>query len=211
MNKDELINFEKWCVDSFYEGKIRSPIHLSGSKDGKLEDFLIKIFKNIKPEDWVFTTYRSHYHALLKGVDPEWLKEWILQNKSIHVMNKKYKIVSSAIVGGTLSQAVGAAMAIKIKGEKKHVWCFCGDMTASLGVFWDCLRYADFNNLPITFIVEDNGLSTDTPTEESWNSRSNFHLSHLKGFKQVKIIKYERKYAHYGPELDGEERKFILT
>ena len=47
---------------SIYEkGKIRAPIHLSGNNENQL----IKIFKKVKKQDWVFSTWRSHYHALL--------------------------------------------------------------------------------------------------------------------------------------------------
>ena len=105
MNKEQLINFEKEVKQMFLDGKLRSPVHLSGGN----EDQLIEIFKDIKPQDWVFTTYRSHYHALLKGVPEEKLKQWILDNKSIHFMDKEYKVFSSAIVGGCLPIALGVA------------------------------------------------------------------------------------------------------
>lgn len=192
----ELMNFEKEICDLYNQGKIKSPVHLSGGNEKQL----IKIFKNIKENEWIFTTYRSHYHALLKGMTKEELKQWIIENKSIHLMSKKYKIITSAIVGGTLSQGLGCALAIKLKKADNRVWCFCGDMTASLGVFWDCLRYAELNDLPITFIIEDNGLSTDTPTSESWGAKHNEHLAHLRGFKRVKYYQYERIYPHYGTE-----------
>jgi len=230
MQKEDLINFENEVVERFNDGQILSPIHLSGGN----EDEVIKIFKDVKPQDWIFTTYRSHYHALLKGVPKEWLMKWVLDNKSIHVMNKEHKIVTSAIVGGTLSPAVGCAMAIKLKrdivkelvekeieaipdvrliGEveviprdEPHVWCFCGDMTASLGVFHDCVNYATYQKLPITFVIEDNGLSTDTPTKEAWGYKKNnvFHPDAKYGkvyeteSKPVLYYKYKRKWPHYG-------------
>ena len=224
IRKEDLIAFEQWCVDAYHDRKIKSPVHLSGGN----EDQLIEIFKDVKTQDWVFTTYRSHYHALLKGVDPAWLKQWILENKSIHVMNKEHRIVSSAIVGGTLSQAVGCAMAIyekdqnhdyedssfdgedeKLVNHVPHVWVFCGDMTASLGVFEDCRRYSCYNDLPITFVVEDNGLSTDTPTKEAWGFKKELfpypdvpegaELILVK-FPDSKIIahRYKRVFPHYG-------------
>ncbi len=186
MNKEELIRFELDIKQMYLDGKIRSPIHLSGGN----EDELIEIFKEIKDDDWVFTTYRSHYHALLKGVDPDWLKDWILRNKSIHVMSKLHKIVTSAIVGGTLSQALGCALAIKLKNHNNYVWCFCGDMAYETGNFMEVRKYAERNNLPINFIVEDNGLSVDTPTQETWGTSS------LES--KVRKYKYERIYPHYG-------------
>ncbi len=216
MNKQELINFEAWCKRTYLDGKLRSPLHLSGGN----EEELIAIFKHIKPNDWVFTTYRSHYHALLKGVDPKWLKQWVLDNKSIHVMNKEHKIFTTAIVGGQLSPALGVALAIKIKNKEeraliretvkdmkrdgwkvdgeikietvnsRHVWCFCGDMTAETGGFHEVTKYARRHDLPITFIVEDNGLSTDTPTQEVWGEKD--------GGPNIWRYKYKRVYPHYG-------------
>lgn len=186
MNREQLMDFEKWCVETYKAGRLRSPLHLSGGN----EDFLIALFKDIQPEDWVFTTYRSHYHSLLKGVSPEWLKQWVLQNKSIHVMNKEHKIFTSAIVGGTLSPALGAAFAIKLKQGKNRVWAFCGDMTAETGTFCEVTKYARRQNLPITFIVEDNGLSTDTPTQEVWGTQD--------GGPNIIRYQYKRIYPHYG-------------
>ena len=217
----ELKEFEEWCVNTYHQGKIRSPMHLSGGN----EEQLINIFKEIKSQDWVFTTYRSHYHALLKGVPEKRLKDWILDNKSIHFMDSEYKICSSAIVGGTLSHAVGVAMAIKYnaeinkvikvdlsfqdeskgiigrRAEDDHVWVFCGDMAASLGVFNDCFSYSINNDLPITFVIEDNGLSTDTPTHEAWGLNkeelSNW-LRNLAKSSKAKYYGYNRIYPHYG-------------
>lgn len=222
VTKQELIDFEQWTVDTFNDGKLRSPVHLSGGN----EDQLIEIFKEIKPQDWVFTTYRSHYHALLKGVPEERLKNWILDNKSIHFMDAEYKVFSSAIVGGCLPIALGVAMAlkkdcdelensikrmdwkdIKVKDVKvssmKRVWCFVGDMTASLGVFNDCLTYANHYNLPITFVIENNRLSTDTNTAQVWGEKDSdfeewYDMLEYKYPERVKHYTYERVWPHYG-------------
>ena len=227
MNKEELINFEKEIVELFNDGKLKSPVHLSGGD----EDELIEIFKQIKPNDYVFSNYRSHYHALLKGINKDWLKNWILDNKSIHVMNKEHKFFTSAIVGGCLPIALGTALAIKkkqenmekeikeviepmhgedwkVEGEVKvtpmnqpHVWCFVGDMTANTGVFWECWNYAKNFDLPITFVIADNGLSTDTNTKESWGINKVYaHWYQSPNMINKKIIyyKYKRVYPHYG-------------
>lgn len=228
MTPKELIDFENEVCELYKQGKIKSPVHLNGSKDLIQEKELIKIFREIKKTDWVFTTYRSHYHALLKGISKKWLKQWILKNKSIHVMNKEHKIVSSAIVGGTLSQALGVAMAIKrdypygtnreeIEEIKKsyipHVWCFIGDMAASLGVFNDCLTYSINNKLPITFIIENNELSTDTPSNEAWNiDKESFNkwFKNLTVFtKYIKYYEYKRTHPHYG--ILGKDGKRVIV
>ena len=79
-------------------------------------------------------------------------------------MNSLYNIVTTAIVPGQVSIALGAAMGVKLKGIDSHIWAFCGDMAAETGIFHECTKYARGHALPITFVVEDNSLSVDTPT-----------------------------------------------
>lgn len=170
MTKEDLIAFETDIADLFEQGKIHAPVHLHGGN----EDDLIEIFKNIKSTDWVFSTHRSHYHALLKGIPPEWLKEEILAGHSITLNNAEYKFFSSAIVGGILPIAVGVVM------TGQTVWVFCGDMASETGIFHECLKYSIGHNLPIHFVVEDNGFSVDTPTGKVWR------------------YSYQRRFPHQG-------------
>ena len=66
LSAQELIDFEDDIISHWENGEIRGPIHLSNGN----EEQLIKIFNKIGVEDWVFSTWRSHYHALLHGVEP---------------------------------------------------------------------------------------------------------------------------------------------
>jgi len=186
MDREDLIEFEEEIKELFLNKKIGAPVHLAVGS----EDPLVDIFKKIKKDDWVFSTHRSHYHALLKGIDREWLKKEILEKRSIHIYNKEHKFFTSAIMGGILPIAVGAAMALKRKKVKNKVWAFVGDMTAEMGIFHECTKYAARHNLPIVFIVEDNGLSVNTPTQEVWGKS--------KSKPEIMRYKYKRKYPHQG-------------
>ena len=117
---EELIKFEDDVIKHWENGEITGPIHLSNGN----EEPLIEIFKKIGVDDWVFSTWRSHYHALLHGVDKNWLMNEILEGRSITIVNKKLQFYSSAIVTGILPIALGVAKSIKLKGEDKKVWCF---------------------------------------------------------------------------------------
>jgi len=196
---EQLIAFEDKIVQMYREGKIKAPLHLSGGNETEL----IEIFKEVQPEDFIFTTYRSHYHSLLKGIPEQKLIDWILDLRSIHVMDNEYNIFSSAIVGGTLSIALGVAMSKKINNLPGKVWCFIGDMTASLGVFGDCVTYANNFKLPIIFVIENNGLSTDTKTEEVWGFDKGeltkyYELLAMTYPNMIKHYKYTRTRPHYG-------------
>ncbi len=196
ITKQDLLDFETDIFNNYSEGKIRAPVHLTGSIDGKQEEELIKIFQKIKKNDWVFSTHRSHYHALLKSQDIEWVKSEIFAKRSSHINSKKYKIFTSAIVGGCLPIALGTAMALKKKRRTGHVWCFVGDMASCMGIAHECVTYAHNFNLPITFIVEDNSMGCYTPTNKVWGHDGKIKR---KGFSQRIIsYKYKRKYPHYG-------------
>jgi TPP-dependent pyruvate/acetoin dehydrogenase alpha subunit len=182
-----LIGFEKTIADHWESGRIRGPIHLSGGNESEL----IEIFKRVKKDDWVFSTWRSHYHALLKGIPSEWLEEEILAGRSITIVNQEEKFYSSAIVAGTIPIAVGAAMANKQMGNDEHVWCFIGDMAFETGIFMENYKYSKNFELPITFVVEDNGVSTNTPTVETWKIKSEIP-------DNVIWYSYDKKWPHYG-------------
>jgi len=185
--KESLIAFEDSIVAHWENAKIRGPIHLSNGN----EEELIEIFKKIKTSDWVFSNWRSHYHALLKGLDPAWIENEILAGKSISICNIDEKFYSSAIVGGTLSIALGTALGIKKSGSTDKVWCFIGDMSFESGIFYEVHKYARNFDLPLYFIIEDNGVSTYTPTEATWNKTRDIP-------DDVIHYTYKSKYPHYG-------------
>jgi TPP-dependent pyruvate/acetoin dehydrogenase alpha subunit len=184
---ETLIDFENLIVKHWEDGKIRGPIHLSNGN----EEQLIEIFKRIKTTDWVFSTWRSHYHGLLKGICPNWLEKEILAGKSITLCKVDERFYSSAIVGGTLSIALGVAMGIKQKGGDEKVWVFVGDMSFESGIFYEVHKYARNFNLPLYFVVEDNGVSTYTPTEATWKVKREVP-------EDVIHYTYKSKYPHYG-------------
>jgi len=184
--EESLREFEEEIKGIYESGKIKSPVHLSGGNEAQL----IELFKNVKPNDWVYSNHRSHYHALLKGVPQEYVKNEILANRSIHLNHAASNFYTSAIVGGCLPIALGTALGIKIKGLDDHVWAFAGDMASEMGCFHESTKYAQRNNLPITFVVEDNNFSVNTPTQKCWG-KSN-------GKSNIIKYNYERVYPHHG-------------
>jgi pyruvate dehydrogenase E1 component alpha subunit len=196
MTREDLIAFEQDIADTYCAGKILAPVHLS---DGN-EDQLIEIFQKTKANDWIFSTWRSHYHALLHGIPKEKVREEILKGNSITLCFPEYNFFASAIVGGIIPIAVGTALAIKRKKEDRHVWCFIGDMTAESGLFYENAKYAELHKLPITFVVEDNGQSVGTPTDVVWGyDKSQQDPEYVKHNRSnIIYYKYEKKWPHVG-------------
>lgn len=184
---NDLITFEDKIKKIYEKGDILAPIHLSKGNEKQL----IKIFSYINKNDWVFSSWRSHYHALLHGISQKKLTEIILKGKSMGVISKKPKFYSSSIVGGSIPVALGVAMSIKRKKSNDKVFCFIGDMTFETGIFHEAYKYSVNFNLPLHFVVEDNNLSTNTPTNKAWNKKS-------ASKKDLFYYKYKRELPHHG-------------
>lgn len=183
---EKLIEFESSVARAFENREIPGPVHLSGGNEAQL----IELFKYIRPGSWVLSTWRNRYHALLHGVPPEEIWSNLRAGRSMNLRLPQYRFLTSAIAGGIVPLAVGLAAA----EPSEIVWCFVGDMTARMGVFREAAAYTDAHHLPLNFIVEDNGYSTDTPTAEVWPG--NWNPSTV--YRCVHQYKYERKWPHMG-------------
>lgn len=193
---ETLRAFEEDIAAEFNAGRIRAPVHLSWNNEQQLLD----IFRDVGPTDWICSTWRSHYHALLRGVPPAEVKAAIMAGRSITLTFPKHRVISSAIVGGIIPIALGLAWAIKRKWLAQHgettgglsspevaaelgikpmdqVWVFVGDMTAETGTFHECQTYASGHQLPIQFVIEYNGKSVLTDTFRAWGGASGAHLT----------------------------------
>lgn len=199
MTAAELIAFEEGIKEAFLRAEIHAPVHLS---DPAQAETLVSLFENVRPEDWVLSTYRSHFHALLKGVPVEDVRRAIMEGRSMYLCWPGHRFLSSAIVGGCLSIATGLAYGLRLSGNPAKVWCFLGDMAAETGQFYEAAKWSGLHKLDnLVFVVEDNGLSTNTPTREVWGLRNGQcdGTSVARGFHaKVAYYKYERTVPHVG-------------
>jgi len=182
----DLIQFSDDVAVLYNSGEIRAPVHL----DGGNERNLIRVFEKVGHGDWVCGSWRMHYKCLLKGVPYDELIADIREHHSIALCYPEYRIISSAIVGGIIPIALGLAWSIKRAGGQEKVWVFCGDMTAATGMFDECFRYACGHDLPLMFVVEDNGKSVCTDTREVWGRAT--HRQRLNRFR------YNARWPHAG-------------
>jgi pyruvate dehydrogenase E1 component alpha subunit len=190
---ERLRAFEATVREAIEGGRVNGPCHLSGGN----EQQLIDIFRDMREGDWCFSTYRSHYHALLHGLPEQYVMHEILAGRSMSLHSAEHRFFTSAIVGGCLPIALGVAAAISRSGNGERVWCFVGDMAASAGTFHDCSVYSARQDLPITFIIEDNGMSTYTPTQEAWGTHN--PQDHLKSSYYC----YTQTEPHIGARSDA--------
>lgn len=198
MTKEELIAFEANLARRWEAGEIKAPLHLCGGN----EDQLIEIFKEIKRDDYIFSSHRNHYHALLHGCDAGDLLDEILGSedgtchghaRSMGFINSSRNFYSSAIVGGCCAVAVGVAWGLKEKKSANKVWCFVGDGAVDGGHFWEALQYTFGYNLPLTFIVEHNDRATCTSVADRLGE-DRMRFAH----DNVRMYRYKAIYPHVG-------------
>lgn len=196
----DLKDFEAEIADLYGQGKIPFPIHLRGSLDNQYEHNLIQIFKRVKPEDYIYGYWASHAHCLLKGVPRQELLDSILRGNSISLCFPEHNIYCSGIVGSLVGVAAGTAFGLKRSKSKGKVHIFCGDMASQNGNFYEAVKYAWANILPITFYVEDNGVSVLTDTEKAWGVSCHDTIKNLQesypGY--VEYFHYTNSHAHSG-------------
>ena len=193
LSAEDLRAFETRVANEFNAGKIRAPVHLYSGNENQM----IEIFSDIEQEDWVLCSWRSHYQCLLKGVPQERVFSEIVAGRSISLCFSDYRIFSSAIVGGILPIATGLALSIHRAGGSNQVHCFLGDMTAETGIAHECIKYATNFDLPIRFVIEDNGLSVCTNTCLTWGTEASSFSSET-GNPKITYYKYQNTYPHAG-------------
>lgn len=191
MTADELIAFERRVQEEFEAGRVAGPVHLSGGNEAQL----IEVFREVNREDWVFSTWRNHYHALLHGISPEWVFAEILAGRSLSLNSAAHRFYTSAIVGGILPIATGVAAGIKRCRGSAKVWCFIGDMASLGGACMEATQYANSFDLPLRIVIEDNGMSTGTPTHEAWGCGVDVSE---RWEPILRSYKYTRTVPHYG-------------
>ena len=179
----DLAVFEDEVAEMFLNKELKSPIHLAGGN----EEQLIEIFReHVNEPDWILCSWRSHFHCLLKGVPPDQLRKAILAGRSISLCFPEYRILSSGIAGGTAPIAVGLALGIQRKNERRKVVCFLGDASAATGGVKEAITYSEAFDLPILWVIEDNGVSVATEFSRMWGSFKPIYSS-------LKCIHYQYK------------------
>lgn len=159
---------EENIIDLYDQDEMKTPMHMSMGQ----EALSVGVCEALGPDDQTFASYRTHATFLARTGDVErFFSEMYGKNTgtaqgkagSMHLAApERGHMLSSAIVGGSIPVAVGAAFANKFHNNGRIVCAFFGDGAIDEGVFWESLNAACVMNLPIVFVCEDNGLAVHT-------------------------------------------------
>ncbi len=191
MNATDLINFEKNIKSLWEDGQIPCLLHLCGGN----EEQLVRLFSKIGTSDWIFSTHRTHFHALLKGIPSEEVETKICDGRSMFIYSREHNFFSNAILAGAAPIAAGVAWALKQENSDARVYCFQSDGSEENGHLYEAALFVEANELPCTFIIEDNDRQVDTPKAIRRGTYTK-GLEHL--FKCVTRYTYKPTYPHAG-------------
>lgn len=165
--------FEERAGRAYTEAKIGGYCHLNLGEEATV----VGLMAALRPSDYLFTNYREHGYALAKGIEaPRVMAELYGRSTgvskgwggSMHMFDAKARLLGGyGIVGGQLPLATGAALAVNYKGGDEVVMCHMGDGTTAIGAFHESLNMAALWDLPVVFVVVNNGLGMGTTIENS--------------------------------------------
>ena len=128
---------------------------------------------NLRRDDYVFSTHRSHGHYLAKGGDMKAMMAELYGREtgcskgrggSMHLASPDMGLPGSvAIVAGSIPIAVGAALAFSMQKGNAVSVAFFGDSAVNEGVWYESLNFASLKKLPVIFVCENNLYSTHLP------------------------------------------------
>ncbi len=153
----------------YHQDHMKTPIHLVIGQEAAA----VGCCAALRLSDLVYTSHRTHGAYLAKGGD---LKRMLSEmhcringcagsrGGSMHLIDKSAGLAgTSAIVGGAVPLAVGAALAAKLKTDDRVVVVFIGDATTEEGVTAESLNFAALKKVPVIFFCENNFYSVQSP------------------------------------------------
>jgi TPP-dependent pyruvate/acetoin dehydrogenase alpha subunit len=160
---------EKAAYDLFMAGMVKGTTHLASGQ----EAVAVGASAGLRPDDYVFATYRGHHHAMARGASPEACLAELMQKAtglckakggSMHLTHAEGNMLGSyAIVGSHLPMAVGTAWSSRLRGTKQVSVAFFGDGATNIGAFHEALNMAAIWKLPVIFVCENNLYMEYTP------------------------------------------------
>jgi TPP-dependent pyruvate/acetoin dehydrogenase alpha subunit len=160
---------EKAAYDLFMSGLVKGTTHLAAGH----EAVAVGASAALRPDDYVFATYRGHHHAIARGATPEACLAELMSRAtglcagkggSMHLTVAAGNMLGSyAIVGSHLPIACGAAWSAKLRGSGQVAVAFFGDGATNIGAFHEALNLAAVWKLPALFVCENNLYMEYTP------------------------------------------------
>jgi pyruvate dehydrogenase E1 component alpha subunit len=165
--------FEEKAGEAYAQGRIGGFCHLYIGQ----EAVAVGALAAVRDDDYVFASYRSHAHIILRGTAPGAVMAELFgrvdgcskgKGGSMHLFDVERNFLGGhGIVGAHLPLAAGAAFAAKYRETDQVAVCFFGEAAVNIGAFHETLNMAALWELPVVFICENNRYGMGTALERA--------------------------------------------
>ena len=163
--------FEERAQEQYTKAKIGGYCHLNIGEEATV----VGGVQALKRNDYIFTSYREHGHAIARGIDPKAVMAELFGKEtgtshgrggSMHMFDANLRFMGGyGIVGGHLPLAVGGGWAVRYHKQKDVVFCMFGDGATNIGAFHESLNMAKVFHLPVVWFCINNRYGMGTPVE----------------------------------------------
>lgn len=142
----------------------------------------------LEKKDWVFPYFRDLGTYLTLGLPlKSYYLYWMGNEASMHIPPDLNIFTISVPVGSQLPQAVGCALAAKIKKEAAAVLAYFGDGATSEGDFSEALNFAGVFRTPNVFVCYNNQYAISTPVSKQTAARTIAQKAIAYGFAGIVV------------------------
>ena len=169
--------FEERLHKEIMTGEIAGFTHLYAGQ----EAVAVGVCEHLDDKDLIVSTHRGHGHCIAKGCDVKGMMAEIYgratglgkgKGGSMHIADfEKGMLGANGIVGAGGPLATGAALAAKLDGNKRVAISFGGDGSVNQGAVFEAMNMAVVLNLPVIFVIENNGYSEHTGADYAVGSK----------------------------------------
>jgi pyruvate dehydrogenase E1 component alpha subunit len=196
LNRDDLLTayremrtireFEERVHKEFATGQIPGFVHLYAGEEASA----VGVCMQLNGIDYIASTHRGHGHSIAKGCDVGGMMKEIYGRQgglckgkggSMHIADlAKGMLGANGIVGGGPPLVCGAALSAKVRKTGGVAVAFFGDGAFNQGTTLESMNFASVYQLPILFVLEDNGYAETTAS--SWSIGGHNPVRRAEGF-----------------------------
>lgn len=172
--------FEEAAAEQYTRARIGGYLHLNVGEEATV----VGSVAALKTQDWIFSNYREHGHAIARGVDPKAIMAELFgkatgtsrgRGGSMHIFDAaKHFMGGYGIVGGAIPLALGAGIAVNYTNSDAVVLNIFGEGATNIGAFSESLNMAQLWQTPVVFLTVNNQyamgkrIDEDSAVTEIW-------------------------------------------
>ena len=165
--------FEETVGEMYTRAKIGGFLHLNIGEEATF----VGAITALRPNDYLYSNYREHGHAIAKGVDPRRVMAELFgrvdgtssgRGGSMHMFDAERRFMGGyAIVASPIALAVGTALACQYRSTDEVVMTIFGDGATNNGTFHEAMNLAKVWRLPVMFVCVNNQYGMGTAVERA--------------------------------------------